>query len=247
MFLIILLAGLVTQLVAGTLGMGFGVTTTSLLLTLGFSTALASAAVHTAETLTSFMSGMSHLLAGNVEKKIVIPLTFSGMAGGVTGVYVSVNLQHTEIVKPFVAFFLLIMGGLIAYRFATKNHEFEHCNPGRKKLVPLGFVAALIDALCGGGWGPIATPTLIMFNSHPRKAIGSVNLSSFFITATIAVSFFVMLPKIDWRVVVPLVIGGAISAPFAAHLTKKLPIKVLGISVGALIMILSIRTIFISL
>jgi len=169
------------------------------------------------------------------------------MAGGAAGAFLSVHSQQTSLITPFVAFILPVLGVVITYRFATKNHDYEHRNPGRRKLVPIGFFAALVDALCGGGWGPIATPSLIMLNSHPRKAIGSVCISSFFITSTIAVTFFLMLPKIDWSVVVPLVIGGAISAPFAAHLTKKLPIKALGISVGALIMLLSIRTIIISL
>lgn len=241
-FLLILLIGFIAEIVDGGLGMGFGVLSTSLLLNVGFGTALASAAVHIAEIFTTLAAGISHLKIGNVDKKIFRNLTFSGMLGGTLGAYVAVSFQHTEFIKPLIALILFIFGVVIFYRFAFRHVHQEHTIPRIRHLMLIGFPAAFIDALGGGGWGSITTSSLMIRNSHPQKTIGSVSLSEFFITITISLSFFALLPHIEWRAVLPLAIGGLITAPFAAYLTKKLPHRVLGISVGFLIIILSLRT-----
>lgn len=241
--LLIFLVGLFAQFIDGGLGMGYGVTSTALLLTLGFGTALASASVHTAEIFTTFVSGISHWKMQNIEKKIVLFLTIPGIIGGILGVYIAVKYQEADFIKPFVSGILLILGLLILYRFLIKKQTNQDKIPRRRRIIPLGFFAAFVDALGGGGWGPIATPSLILHDVNPRKAIGSVNLAEFFITLTISISFFMMLPKIDFKVVLFLILGGLITAPFAAYLTKKLPHKILGTAVGILIIVLSTRTI----
>ncbi|MBI4918441.1 sulfite exporter TauE/SafE family protein [archaeon] len=246
-FLLVLATGLIAQLIDGGLGMGYGVTSTSLLLQLGFTTAIASATVHFAEIFTTFFSGISHLKFGNVDKKIFIPLVISGVIGGIVGVYLSVKLQNTDSIKPFVSVVLLILGLVMIYRFISRHEHCEHVTPSRKRTFLIGFPAALIDALGGGGWGPITTPALILHNSHPRKAIGSVNLAEFFVTLAISISFLLMLPKIEWTVVLPLLVGGLIVSPFSAYISKRIPHGALGILVGFTIVILSLRTILKSL
>jgi uncharacterized membrane protein YfcA len=125
--------------------------------------------------------------------------------------------------------------------------EDEYDRPRVRHLMPLGFVASFIDAIGGGGWGPITTPTLVLRNANPQQVIGSVNFAEFFVSFAIASTFFLMLPKIDLAIVLPMVIGGMIAAPLGALITKKLPHKTLGIIVGCLIILLSLRTILLAL
>lgn len=241
--LLILLAGFFAQLVDGSLSMGFGVTSSSLLLSLGFSTALASAAVHTAEIFTTLISGASHLKLGNVDRKVFIPLTLSGVAGGIAGAAASVLLQGMAAIRPFVAALLLVLGALIFLRFASRRQDQPHQSVRRRSAALIGFPAAFVDAIGGGGWGPIATPSLIMRKSQPRQAIGTVSLAEFFITLSIALTFFALLPSVEWAAILPLVAGGILAAPPAAYLAKRTPTRALGVAVGLFIMLLSVHTI----
>lgn len=242
-YILIFLIGLFAQFIDGGLGMGYGVTSTSLLLTLGFGTALASASVHMAEIFTTFVSGISHWKFENIDKRIVILLSGPGVIGGALGAYLAVKYQETAVIKFVVSSILLLMGLIILYRFLLKKQKSENNHPRKRFVGPLGFLAAFIDAIGGGGWGPIAAPSLILKDVNPRKAVGSVNLAEFFITLVISITFFITLPKIEWKVVLFLIFGGMITAPFAAYLTKKLPHKALGAGVGILIIVLSLRTI----
>lgn len=243
-YLLIVLFGFVAQLVDGSLGMGYGVTSTSLLLSVGFGTALASAIVHFSEIFTTFASGVSHFKFGNVDKKIFKYLAISGVIGGALGAFLSVKLQNAAIVKPFVSGILLVMGILIIIKNIRLGiGETEYKVPRIRRLAPLGFIAAFIDAIGGGGWGPVATPSLIITNTHPKKAIGSVNFAEFFVTLSISITFFFALPKINFASAVPLIIGGLIAAPIAAFMTRKIDHKKLGIFIGLIVILLSMRTI----
>jgi uncharacterized membrane protein YfcA len=83
---------------------------------------------------------------------------------------------------------------------------------------------------------------------NPRITIGSVNFSEFFITFSQSVVFVFSLQFSDyWKVIVGLLIGGAIAAPLAAVVTKKLPVRRLMLLVGTLIIVLSIRTLYLAL
>lgn len=241
--LIIFLVGAIAQMIDGGIGMGYGTVSASLLITLGVSAAMTSAAVHTAEIFTTFVSGTSHWRMGNVDKKIFFPLTAAGVVGGVTGAYFLVNISDTRLLTIIVATILFVLGGILVHKFLIKKHDHPHIVPKKGRIYIIGFVAALIDAIGGGGWGNIATPSLIVNKAHPRQAIGSVNLAEFFVTIAISFSFFALLPSIEWKLVLPLVLGSILLAPFAAYLTKRLPHRAAGIFVGILIMVLSARTI----
>ncbi len=246
-YIILVIFAFIAELIDGGLGMGYGVSLTTLLLSIGFGTAIASALVHFSEVFTTLISGISHFKLGNFDKKIFTYLIAGGILGGVLGAYLAVKLQNLTFIKPIISGILLIFGMIIIIKFLKKVQEIEYLQPRIRKLLPLGFFAAFIDAIGGGGWGPITTPALIATNTHPRKAIGSVNFAEFFITLAISITFLLTLKNIEWKFVIPIIIGGVISAPIAAVLTKKLNHRVLGILVGLLIILLSIRTILISL
>ncbi|HPK72869.1 MAG TPA: sulfite exporter TauE/SafE family protein [Vicinamibacterales bacterium] len=244
--LLLALFGAVAQAVDGSLGMGFGVTSTSLLLSLGVGSALASASVHMAELATSLVSGVSHFRVGNVERRLFWPLLVSGVAGAVAGTLAAVRFQDAPLIRVVVAGILLVLGVMIVVRFARRR-QLRHAVPSRRRLALIGFPAAFIDALGGGGWGPIATPSLLMSRVEPAKAVGTVNAVEFFVTLTISSVFLAALPAIDWSVVAPLAAGAALAAPFAARATRRMPTRVLGTAVGALIILLSARTIALAL
>ena len=240
------LFGAIAQAVDGSLGMGFGVTSSSLLLSLGVGSALASASVHIAELATSLISGVSHFRIGNVEKQLFWPLLVSGVAGAVAGTLSAVRFQDNPSIRVVVAGILLVLGVMIVARFARRRQP-RHAVPSQRRLALIGFPAAFIDALGGGGWGPIATPSLLMSHVEPAKAVGTVNAVEFFVTLTISSVFLVALPVVDWAIAVPLAAGAALSAPFAAFVTRRMPTRALGTAVGLVIILLSARTIALAL
>lgn len=244
-YLLLFIFAFIAQMIDGGIGMGYGVSLTSLLLTIGFGSAMASALVHLSEIFTSLVSGISHFYFGNFDKKIFIYLVIPGVIGGVAGVFGAVAFQDAIFIKPIVSTILLALGILIIIKFLSKKDFLieEYKTPRVRYLLPLGFIAAFIDAIGGGGWGPISTPVLVIKNADPKKVIGSVNFAEFFVTLAISVSFLIALPKIDWKIVGVLVAGGIIAAPLAAFITKRMPQKTLGVAVGFLIVFLSIRTI----
>ena len=242
----ILLVGFFAQFVDGTLGMGYGVTSATLLISIGIYPVIASASVHTAEVVVSLVSGVSHFRLGNVRKDIFWPMTIFGICGGVLGAIGLVNLPIRP-VRLAVGLILLAMGAMIFYRFKTKDHlGFK---PDRRyssgKLSCLGFLGGFFDAMGGGGWGPICTPSLIVTGMEPRKAIGSVNFAEFFVTVAESLTFIFLIgwEKFRWDLVIILLIAGVIVAPIAAWTCKKLPHRVLGLAVGILVVILSLRII----
>jgi uncharacterized membrane protein YfcA len=239
------LFGFIAQLVDGSLGMGYGVTSTSLLLSIGYGTAISSAIVHFSEIFTTLSSGLFHIKFGNIDKKIFKYLVFSGVVGGMCGALAAIKLQNIDVIRPIVSLLLLCLGLLIIVRHFSKNKSAgeNYSIPRIRKLVPLGFVAAFTDAIGGGGWGPIATPSLVATNTDPKKTIGSVSLAEFFVTLTISITFLLALPKFDFSIMIPLTIGALIASPIAAILTRKINHKTLSAFVGVAITLLSVRTI----
>src|SRR4030042_5327793 len=226
--------GFLAQIIDGALGMGYGVTSSTLLISFGIPPALASASAHTSELFTTFVSGISHFKLGNVRKDLLRPLISSGIIGGILGACGLVTLPSKPI-KLVVGFILMSMGGLIFYRFLFRrgkiNTEIKTYPPSR--LRTLGFFAAFIDAMGGGGWGPICTPSLVLTGTEPDKAVGSVNLAEFFITIAIVSTFLALIgpEKFRWDIVLALAIGGIVAAPLAAFICRKLPKRLLGIFV----------------
>lgn len=248
-YLLIALFAFIAQLIDGGIGMGYGVSLTTLLLSIGVGSAVASASVHIAEVFTTLFSGMSHFKMGNFDQKIFAFLAVPGVFGGVLGAYGIVQLSNVSSIKPIIAGILLVLGILIIIKFVRKNEmlETEYARPRIRHLMPLGFIAALIDAIGGGGWGPITTPALVLKNANPQQVIGSVNAAEFFVTFSISLTFLLTLPTLELAIVLPMIIGGMIAAPIAAILTKKFSHRTVGIGVGILIIILSLRTILLSL
>ena len=238
------IAGAVAQLVDGSLGMGFGLTSSTLLLTLGASAAVASAAVHFAEIGTTLASGVSHWHRENVDKKILIRLAVPGGIGAALGAtfLASIDLTNGRI---FISTILMLLGFILVYRHIFKANQpnlVEISNPNY--LTYLGFTGGFVDASGGGGWGPVVTSTLIGQGNSPRHTIGSVNTAEFFVSFATGITFMLLGGIDHWIFVAGLIIGGLFSAPFAAYLTSKLSTKKLLIAVGLLITGISIFNLY---
>ncbi len=245
--LIYVLVGFVAQTIDGALGMAYGVSSNTFLLSVGIPPAAASASVHMAEVVTTGISGFAHWKLGNVDWKLVRRLLITGMLGGVAGAYLLTSIDG-NIIKPYIAAYLLLMGGLILYKAFTLQPRTKPDEYHGPSVSWLGLVGGFCDAIGGGGWGPVVTSTLVARGKYPRTTIGSVNFSEFFVTFAESVTFVLALSFSEyWQIILGLLIGGALAAPLAARVTKKLPIKTLMIMVGALIMITSIRTIYLAL
>lgn len=242
-FLLYVAVGLVAQMVDGAIGMAYGIVSSSVLLSMGIHPATASACVHAAETFTTAASGASHWKLGNIDKKLVWRLAVPGMIGGAAGAVVLSNIDG-NVIKPFVAAYLLLLGLFILYK-ATRTTVQDRAPPER--VAPLGLAGGFLDSIGGGGWGPIVTSSLIGHGTAPRYAIGSVSLSEFFVTLTISGTFFLTIGLELWPIISGLIVGGVLAAPFAAYMTKHLQDKTLMIIVGCVVTLLSMRTILVAL
>jgi uncharacterized membrane protein YfcA len=231
-----LLVGIVAQMVDGALGMAYGVTATTFLLSIGFSPAIASGSIHIAEIFTTGASGLSHWQMGNINKKLFRGLIIPGIIGGLTGVFLITNIDG-QVIRPWISGYLLIMG-LYVFIKAFKTIAF-HPTIRNRKIFPLAFFGGFIDSIGGGGWGPVVTSTLLGSGHEPKKTIGSVNSAEFFVTFSTGVSFAILIGVSYWEVIAGLIVGGIVAAPVAAKITSKLPTKFLMIFVGVLIMMLS--------
>jgi len=229
-------------MIDGCLGMAYGVSLNTFLLSLGIPPAPASATIHTAEVFTTAASGVSHFKLGNVDKQLFKKLLIPGIIGGVTGAFF-LSLADSAVIKPIVASYLLVVGLRILMK-ALKDVKIKKVE-GR--LFPLGFAGGLMDAVGGGGWGPIVTSTLVARGNHPRLTVGSVNAAEFFVTVAEAATFVTLIGLVRWRMIAGLIIGGVIASPFAAYTCKKLPHRIIMVLVGMAITVLSIRTIFLAL
>jgi uncharacterized protein len=246
--IVLALAGLAAQLVDGALGMAYGATSSTLVLAVGLSPAAASASVHFAELGTTFVSGLSHRRFGNIDWRTVKRIGVPGALGAFLGAVVLSSIS-ADIAKPWMAGILLGLGVYVLTRFSlrgTPRREGRGYVRGRF-LAPLGLAAGFIDATGGGGWGPVATPTLLASGRmEPRKVVGSVDTSEFVVALAASGGFLVGLGSqgIRWDVVVALLAGGVIAAPFAAWLVQKVTARLLGTAVGGLIVLTNLRTIF---
>jgi uncharacterized membrane protein YfcA len=246
--LLIGIVGLLAQLIDGALGMAYGVTSTTLLLTVGVAPAAASASVHLAELGTTLASGTAHWRFGNVDWRVVLLMSLPGAAGAFAGALVLSSFS-AEVAAPFVAGFLFLLGVYILVRFARRAPD---AGPRKHRplrgvfLAPLGLFAGFMDAAGGGGWGPIGTPALLSSNRlSPRKVIGSVDTAEFLVAVGASAGFLVSLSfsELNPAWVGALLVGGLIAAPVAAWLVRRLPPQILGVSVGGLILLTNARTI----
>lgn len=243
-WIVFALVGSVAQLIDGSLGMGFGLTSSTLLVTIGASAAVASAAVHIAEIGTTLASGLSHWHAENVDRKVMIKLAIPGSIGAFLGANFLSNIDLSA-AKVYISTLLLMLGFVLLYRniFKSQNVNLVEIN-SPKFLSFLGFSGGFIDASGGGGWGPVVTPTIISTTStEPRKVIGTVSASEFCVALAASLGFLINFEKIDvnWGTVGGLALGGMLAAPIAAKFVAKLHPQHLGIMVG--IAIISINAV----
>jgi uncharacterized membrane protein YfcA len=230
-----ILIGFAAQLVDGALGMAYGQISSTLLISMGVPPATASAGVHTAETFTTAVSGISHAAHRNVDWRLFTRLVFPGVIGGILGAYVLSTVDATK-AKPVVLTYLTGLGLYLFYRGIMHRHTER-----RPRIVePLGLVGGFLDAAGGGGWGGIVTSNLLVQGSNPRKTIGTVNTAEFFVTITISATFIATL---GWRAftqaTVGLLIGGVAAAPFGAWIAKRVNPDLLLTFVGGLLTLVS--------
>lgn len=239
---VFIIFGFIAQMIDGSLGMAYGVSANSFLLTVGLSPAVASASVHASEIVTTLVSGISHWKVGNIDRRMLLRLLIPGVIGGALGAYILTTLDG-NLIKPYISIYLLIMGIRILYK-AFKPTEEHDKEPKAGLLVALGLAGGVCDAIGGGGWGPVVTSTLISTGHSPRKTIGSVNFSEFFVTLAESLVFILTIGLTNWKIISGLLIGGVIAAPLGALVTKKLPTKLIMIIVGCLIIFLQLRTLY---
>jgi uncharacterized protein len=242
------LAGFAAQLIDGALGMAFGITSTSILLALAYSPAVASSAVHLAEIGTSAASGSFHLRFGNVDRRALLTVAIPGSIGALVGALLLSNIDLSA-ARPFTSVILLSLGVVVLVRFSRSTILGIVRRASARFLVPLGFVGGLVDATGGGGWGPIVTTSLTASNAlEPRRAIGTANTAEVFVSISASVGFLIGLgtSQIPWLVVGALLVGGIVAAPIAALLVRKAPQRILGLLTGTLIIVLNIRQLFVS-
>jgi uncharacterized membrane protein YfcA len=237
-WLLFFLVGLLAQLVDGALGMAFGVTATTVMLGFGTPPAQASAMVHVAEIFTTAASGVSHWWHRNIDWSIVRRIAVPGVIGGILGATVLSNVDG-KVIAPFVTVYLGLMGLLIV---ARAMRAFAAVGPSKRGMSFVGFAGGLLDAIGGGGWGPIVTSTLVGSGHGPRYVVGSVNLTEFLVTLATTGTFIITLRIADLAPVIPLVLGGLVSAPFAGYLVRIISARLMMVLVGALILLLSLRS-----
>jgi uncharacterized membrane protein YfcA len=224
--------GFGAQLIDGALGMAYGVISSSLLLTLGVSPRSASASVHAAETCTTAVSAISHVLHGNVDWKLFWKLVVPGVIGGVSGAYFLSNIDG-EAIRPYILFYLTAIGVWLLWRgFHYPSHQIR--DP--RFVRPIGLIGGFLDASGGGGWGPVVTSNLLLQGSSPRHTIGTVNTVEFFLTLSISITF---LAHLGWETfttaTIGLLIGGVFAAPLGAWIAKHVPARPLLVMVGAVL------------
>lgn len=237
-FLIYLLVGFAAQLIDGSLGMAYGVSSTTFLMSTGVSPATASASVHIAEVFTTGISGFSHWKFGNVNKELFKKLVIPGAIGAAIGAYVLTSFDG-DIIKPYVSTYLFIMGIIIIIKTFKKIIAFNDY----KNVRWLALFGGFVDSSGGGGWGPVVTTSLIGSGNNPKLTIGTVNAAEFIVALTASGIFTLFIGINSWLVIAGLIVGGAIAAPIGAYICHKINTRAAMTIVGLLIIFLSFRTI----
>lgn len=242
-FFIFVLGGFIAQMIDGSLGMAYGVSASTFLLSFGVPPAAASASIHASEVFVSGVSGLSHLKFQNVNKRLFKILLIPGVLGAIAGAYLLSSFEdYSYILRPIVATYTLILG--VSILIKARSTQFRK---RKTKNVPaLAGFGGFMDSIGGGGWGPIVTTTLIARGRNPRYAIGSVNLAEFFVSFASSVTFFVSMGIGYYPIIAGLILGGILAAPLAAWLVRKLPIKKMLMIVGAVVVVVSLRLIVLS-
>ncbi len=233
--LLIVAAAFCAQMVDGSLGMGYKAIASSLMLGFGVPPLVVTGTVHAASLATSAASGAAHWRQGNVVVANLKDLAIWGSIGALFGSLVALSVDGS-VLRPVMSAILLLVGLRIAWRFWTER-------AGRVQwlnLPVLGAVGGAVDAVGGGGWGPIVTSGTIEHTAEPRTSIGTANAAEAFVSGTVAVVLLSSGHVSDWWPVVWLAVGGVLAAPIAARLTARLNPRVAGVSVGVLLVLLNV-------
>lgn len=242
-FLLFCLAGFIAQLIDGTLGMAYGVSCSTILLQLGISPAVASASVHTAEVFTTGVSGLSHLYFKNVDKHLFLRLAIPGIIGAMLGAFLLSKVLDGNVIKPFIAGYLLILGIIILIKSIREPLFKDEI----KQVAPLGFFGGLLDAIGGGGWGPVVTSNIIHRGKTPQMTIGTVNTAEFFVAFFSTGVFLFFLGLEGWKIILGLILGGVLAAPVGPYLIKFIRPRILMFIVGLFIIITSFYTMYLAI
>lgn len=239
-----MLVGVFAEIVAGSMGMGYGVICTTTLLFLNIPPHIVSASIHSAESFTTAAGSISHIKLKNVSKSLVKKLAIPAVIGAVIGALCLTYLgeYYAKITKTIIAFYTLYLGFQILSN-AFKKKQSKSLKR-KTNLTRLGVIGGFIDSFAGGGWGPLVTGTLIKNSFTPRFAVGSSTVAKFILTLTAAVTFFFTLGIQHWSIILGLLLGGIVTAPFSAMLTAKLPVKGMFVVIGLLVIIMSLITIY---
>ncbi|AYM99459.1 sulfite exporter TauE/SafE family protein [Chryseobacterium sp. 3008163] len=239
-----LLVGVLAEIVAGSMGMGYGVICTTTLLFLNIPPHIVSASIHSAESFTTAAGSISHIRLKNVSKSLVKKLAIPAVIGAIIGALclTYVGEYYSKITKTVIAFYTLYLGFKILSN--AFNPKKDKTLKKKTNLTRLGVIGGFIDSFAGGGWGPLVTGTLIKNSFTPRFAVGSSTVAKFILTITAAITFFFTLGIQHWNIILGLLFGGIITAPFSAMLTAKLPVNKMFIIIGSLVIIMSSVTIY---
>lgn len=237
------LAGGLAQLVDGTLGMGFGVTSATVLLFLGIAPATASAATHAAKLPTTLVSGLAHWRVGNVDTSVLWRVALPGAVGGFLGAVVLTSIDLAS-AKAWMSGLLLFFGAVIFARFGLglRLIPTPSAANARRALSPIGLLGGFVDATGGGGWGPVVTPSLMTVTQHePRKVVGTVSAAEFMVALSVSAGFLTGVAQhgIPWIPVLGLALGGVLVAPLAARLAGRLPHAPMGTLVGGAVIVVN--------
>ena len=247
LFLWMVFVGFAAEIVAGSMGMGYGVICTTILLILNVPPPLISASIHSAESFTSATGAFSHYKLGNVNKKLTkhlaIPAVIGAVIGAITLTYV--GERYAKLTKPFIAAYTLYLGvRILQNAFRKKETVTYQSTPRNQKkrinITLLGGIGGFIDSFGGGGWGPLVTGTFIKNGRTPKYVIGSSTVAKFILTFASAVTFIFTVGIHHWNIVAGLLLGGIVTAPFSAMLTSRLPIKKMFVAVGIVVIICSL-------
>lgn len=244
LFYWMILAGCGAEIVAGSMGMGYGVICATILLMMNVDPRAISGSIHASETITSAAGSISHFKLKNMDKELIKRLLVPAIIGTIFGALLLLYLgdegsRWAKFTKPFIAIYTIILGVKILYngfRGKVTNKEV--------KIVPLGLFAGFVDAFTGGGWGPLVTSAFIKNGHTPRYVIGVSTFTNFAITVVSTIIFITVPEAINWRIALGLIIGGVLTAPVSALVTSKLHTRKIFFIIGALIILMGLATIY---
>ncbi|MBA4240385.1 MAG: siroheme synthase [Sphingobacteriaceae bacterium] len=242
---IYILAGFIAQMIDGALGMAYGVSVTTFLLSLGIpaiTPAVASASMHASEVFTTGSSSLVYMRYKNVNMKLFKKLLWPGAIGAILGATAVsfISKDYFTIIKPLVSVYTLVLGVMIIFR--AKNIHLKR-GPKIKKVGIVAATGGFLDSVGGGGWGPIVTTSLVAGGRNLKYAVGSSHLAKFFVATISTITFFSIIGLNHWQIILGLVIGGMVAAPISIYFSNKIPTKKGLLFVGCLVIAISFKTI----